>query len=294
MTKELLQQALEALYENTQYSMRGDPMAYQDERNDDTIEVIKAALAQQEHPEQMARLGWQYVECPACGSEGARAFPKPEQEPECTCDAEVNHWCRPEHAAPLAQPDNTSKLYEELRSIIDGGSESFTHKDAVQYLKDNLAPLKWTPEDTAYRPGGLAQPEQDQTEIAFEAWWQAHGQFCRAGGGDYEKTFAYSAWLASLAIQEKPEQEPCDMGVACIGCSPRNTDGSCPHEKPNGACECYIIGFNDGMKELEPPQRPWVDLEPEDRLCAKYMLDAPEGIEAVIDYITAKLKEKNT
>ena len=32
----------------------------------------------QEHPEQMARLGWQYVECPACGSEGARAFPKPE------------------------------------------------------------------------------------------------------------------------------------------------------------------------------------------------------------------------
>ena len=38
-------------------------------------------LAQPEHPEQMARLGWQYVECLACGSEGARAFPKPEQEP---------------------------------------------------------------------------------------------------------------------------------------------------------------------------------------------------------------------
>ena len=36
---------------------------------------------QPEHPEQMARLGWQYVECPACGSEGARAFPKPEEEP---------------------------------------------------------------------------------------------------------------------------------------------------------------------------------------------------------------------
>lgn len=42
-----------------------------------------------------------------------------------------------------------------------------------------------------------------------------------------------------------------------------------------------------------PQQRPWVDLAPEDRLCAKYMLDAPEGIEAVIDYITTKLKEKN-
>jgi hypothetical protein len=42
-------------------------------------------------------------------------------------------------AQRMAQPDNTSKLYEELRSIIDGGSESFTHNDAVQYLKDVLA-----------------------------------------------------------------------------------------------------------------------------------------------------------
>jgi hypothetical protein len=38
-------------------------------------------LAQPDHPEQMARLGWQYIECPACGSEGARAFPKPEEDP---------------------------------------------------------------------------------------------------------------------------------------------------------------------------------------------------------------------
>lgn len=137
MSREVMKLALEALYENTQYSMRGDPIAYQDQRNDDIIKTIKAALAQpypeydrgfsngwdkcaerqavqpeppakrpvtnrcpkcvglsclcdgscikqepvQEHPEQMARLGWQYVECPACGSEGARAFPKPEQEP---------------------------------------------------------------------------------------------------------------------------------------------------------------------------------------------------------------------
>ena len=42
--------------------------------------AIEEALAQPEHPAQMARLGWQYVECPACGSEGARAFPKPEEK----------------------------------------------------------------------------------------------------------------------------------------------------------------------------------------------------------------------
>ena len=31
----------------------------------------------------------------------------------------------------------------------------------------------------------------------FEAWWQQHGQFCRAGGGQYEKTFAFHAWEAA-------------------------------------------------------------------------------------------------
>lgn len=33
-----------------------------------------------EHAEQLAKLGWQYFECPACGSEGAKAFPKPAQQ----------------------------------------------------------------------------------------------------------------------------------------------------------------------------------------------------------------------
>lgn len=31
---------------------------------------------------------------------------------------------------------DVAKLYEELRSLIDGGSESFTHEDAVRYLRD--------------------------------------------------------------------------------------------------------------------------------------------------------------
>lgn len=40
-------------------------------------------------------------------------------------------------------------------------------------------------------------------------------------------------------------------------------------------------------------QRTWVGLAAEDRLTAKYMKDAPDGIEAVIDYIEDTLKEKN-
>ena len=30
--------------------------------------------------------------------------------------------------------------------------------------------------------------------LSFEEWWEAHGQYCRAGGGEYEKTFACHAY----------------------------------------------------------------------------------------------------
>jgi hypothetical protein len=35
-------------------------------------------------------------------------------------------------------------------------------------------------------------------DALFEQWWEDHGQFCRAGGGEYEKTFAYRAWENAL------------------------------------------------------------------------------------------------
>lgn len=40
---------------------------------------------------------------------------------------------------------------------------------------------------------------ESEWQAEFEAWWAAQGQFCRAGGGEYEKTFAYRAWEACLA-----------------------------------------------------------------------------------------------
>ena len=42
----------------------------------------------------------------------------------------------------------------------------------------------------------------------FEAWWKESGQFCRAGGGDYEKTFAFKAWEASRAKQAAQVEQP--------------------------------------------------------------------------------------
>ena len=45
-------------------------------------------------------------------------------------------------------------------------------------------------------PVAVVMPE---FEPAFEKWWEEHGQYCRAGGGSYEKTFAYRAYEAALA-----------------------------------------------------------------------------------------------
>ena len=72
MTREVLTLALEAL----KYS---DTVFYP--RTSIAIAAIERALAQpeqeQEHAEQMSRLGWQCFNCPACGSDGAIAFSKP-------------------------------------------------------------------------------------------------------------------------------------------------------------------------------------------------------------------------
>jgi len=51
-----------------------------------------------------------------------------------------------------------------------------------------------------------------------------------------------------------------------------------------------MMAMHDHLKS----QRTWAGLAKEDRLTAKYMQDAPAGIEAVIDYIESKLKELNT
>ena len=47
--------------------------------------------------------------------------------------------------------------------------------------------------------GQDAAPAEQVQGDDFEQWWVRHGQFSRAGGGDYEKTFAYNAWRAARA-----------------------------------------------------------------------------------------------
>lgn len=66
-----------------------------------------------------------------------------------------------------------------------------------------------------------------------------------------------------------------------------------PEQESDDLTAAYMSGVYDG-KNKDAPRREWVGLAAEDRLTAKYMQGAPDGIEAVIDYIEAKLREKNT
>jgi hypothetical protein len=55
--------------------------------------------------------------------------------------------------------------------------------------------------------------KNDQAEGEdFEAWWKREGQFVRAGGGDYEKCFAYAAWNYAHPKPPQPDSnELADM-----------------------------------------------------------------------------------
>jgi len=71
-------------------------------------------------------------------------------------------------------------------------------------------------------------------------------------------------------LGQEIEQEPCDMGEMCLGCSPRKADGSCPDAKP-------WVGLTDeeiaqGCKES------WV---------------TEQAFQSAVWWAEAKLKEKN-
>jgi hypothetical protein len=102
------------------------------------------------------------------------------------------------------------------------------------------------------------------------------------GAWDEEITKGDAAIQAGKqTIAELESQEP----VACQYCYNSATLGAVYFDQNCVGC----------VKRMShQPQRTWVGLAKEDRLCAKYMQDAPDGIEAVIDYIESKLKELNT
>ena len=117
---------------------------------------------------------------------------------------------------------------------------------------------------------------QEALKLALEALQFAYNHCDSDWVQDEKINPAITAIKEALA---QPEQEP----VACKECHLKDT--------------VYDLLGDLKVANLKlsvRAKRTWVGLAAEDRLTAKYMQDAPDGIEAVIDYIEAKLKEKNT
>jgi Zn finger protein HypA/HybF involved in hydrogenase expression len=120
MSIEAMKQALEALESATpKYTCRrkdqktlGGALDYwklEQHQRLKAITTLRTAIAEaerKEHAERLSLKGWQYFECPACGSEGARAFPQPEQEAS-----------RPIYIAEVTMPDP-----DEIGPWCDGTS----------------------------------------------------------------------------------------------------------------------------------------------------------------------------
>jgi hypothetical protein len=91
MSIDAMKQALEALH------FHNLGREHVPQKSAEAITALRLAIEQaekQEHAERLSLKGWQYFECPACGSEGARAFPQPEQD-----------TARPIYVAEVTMPD---------------------------------------------------------------------------------------------------------------------------------------------------------------------------------------------
>ena len=80
-----------------------------------------------------------------------------------------------------------------------------TRSDCKRVILAAMQALRWSPAHPAPAPvqpvGELTAEQRDAQEAPFEAWWEQHGQFHRAGGGAYEKTFAWHAWCAAISTR---------------------------------------------------------------------------------------------
>ena len=164
-------------------------------------------------------------------------------------------------------------MIEVLKQMVDA-LQTYSDKHRKTYLLENAWDEEITKGDAAIQAGKQAIKElESQEPVAWVAEDVCEGQYIdgrpRKIWWECEKSVG-TAFYAHLP--QRTEQEPWCMKMN--GCTAKCED--CPDEPP------------------PTPQRTWAGLAKEDRLCAKYMQDAPDGIEAVIDYIEAKLKEKNT
>lgn len=86
---------------------------------------------------------------------------------------------------------NDRRLTFTLESLTEAlGNVMCLHELGVELIAANL--FRQHPEQAEGAQGERVPDEAFEAE--FMTWWEEHGQYCRSGGGDYERTFAFQAW----------------------------------------------------------------------------------------------------
>lgn len=162
---------------------------------------------------------------------------------------------KPLYEAP-PQREKFGKLYEELRQIIDGGSESMTHEDALKELKYLVA---------------LAEKHQPV------AWWDGAGKFASPKEKDWDKrTGGILSFGCDIPVYTAPPQRE--------WCQCDDAPNDCTYEK-----NCRVPQIDDAFKRIE-----WQGLTDEERRKAWNAPENYERPMDFARAIEAKLKEKNT
>ncbi|HHN2095679.1 TPA: hypothetical protein ACRNYL_001159 [Pseudomonas aeruginosa] len=182
------------------------------------------------------------------------------QAPSCTCpsgDGSLVHPCPAHPAVEQAGGDERVIGWRERILAAHPNSDPGFWTDAllVEHMAAEIADLR----------AALAQPSPAQAEQAegahvpdevfagvFAEWWEEEGQYCRAGGGDYERTFAFQAWrhLYPLLLQDR---------AALAQPSPAQAEA----ERPEVAEVAFVLR-NIGAMDAEDIDGDNVDLRFED------------------------------
>lgn len=90
---------------------------------------------------------------------------------------------------------------------------------------------------------------------AFDGWWRDHGQYIRAGGGDYEMCFAFAAWNAVVAAQQvQADAGAVGAGVDGIEQALTFDCATCGREGSDRAKRLYRAAAADAAPAASAPQ----------------------------------------
>ena len=189
-----------------------------------------------------------------------------------------------------AQPEQEPVAWRTFDG--EGGYDYRSYEDNESYADDwdkrNPNHKGWV--DKLY----TQSQRTEQEPVAFEEW------LANQHGDPEEVGFLQALRIAYISGQDSITTPPQRTEQEPVAWRRREVEGDWQYygwEETGMTYEAVNRANKNGFEceavPATPPQRTFVGLAAEDRLCAKYMQDAPDGIEAVIDYIEAKLKQMN-